>query len=563
MNKVGSEGIMKKRRIFDKNYVWLFLVSICLLIPLMGNHYFEGHDTGYHIANILAISENLSFHNLLNLKVLPIIAGNLGYGSGIFYPSLSHIIPAIIHTSLSAFNISIFTTMKITHFLVILASGFVMYKFMKTVTKNQKLSFISSLFYLTAPYYLYDYIVRDALAESFIFIWIPLIFLSIYYILNKEYKKFYISFIIGYVGMINTHLIMTIYVTIFVAIILLINWKKIWKKEVMGRFIIATITVILLCLPFIIPLLNHKINGNYTVFAPNEMANRAGVWWNALKPYHYFIGWPKELGFHFLNIVALGFLVYVLRYIKKNKIKIKEDYLLTVGLVCSILGIWMSSMLFPWVIMPEFLLMIQFPFRIGTLTAFGLSIVSYYALTKINNQKRWIRISILSCTIVSVFCFATQTYKTLTQSDYDLSYFGMGYQQEYVPTKTKQNMDYFWNRGEEIIVKEGKASIKVEENKTPDLKFKTTDVKNATLELPRLYYFGYQIKATTEEGKEQEISYIENDKGFIEINLEKDTTIEVIYTGTKMDHIGNQICGITLIGCIIYILFKKNSISRI
>ncbi len=546
---------------FDKNYLFIFFISLFLILPLINNLYFEGHDTGYHIANILAISDNLSYHNILTLKIFPLIANNFGYGSGIFYPQLSHIWAAIIYKIITPWNLSVFSAIKITNFIVIFLSGILMYHFMKVVTKNKSLSFLSTLLYLTAPYKLYDYIVRDALAESFVFIFIPLVFLGVYYLLNKNYKKFYICFVIGYVGLINSHLVMTIYITLFLGLILLTQWSKIWQKENIKHFFKATGLVILICLPFIIPLLEHKLYGSYVVFSKNAMANPGGVYWNGLRFKQYFIGNHQTIGYHFLNYFTIFFLIYILKKsqnIKNIFKKMRENYLFATGIICTVLGIWMSSLLFPWVIMPDFLLMIQFPWRLGTMTLFGLSILSYEALKDMQSHKKALKnLTILSCFIVALFCLYTENYKYLTPNDYNLSDIGMGWQKEYLPLNTYQNIDYFNSRNNEVILKDGNAEIGDYEDNLPNLTFKAENVSNATLELPRLYYLGYQIKAIYDTS-EEEIPYYENDNGFIEINLEKSAIIVVEYTGTKINQIGNIISILSILVFGLSIIFMKS-----
>ncbi len=551
MNRI-KEGFQK----IDKSYCLIFLISLLLMCPLLSSLYFRGHDTGYHIANILAISDNLSYHNLLNLKIFPMIAHNFGYGAGIFYPQLAHITASIIYLLIKPFGLNVITAIKITDFFCIFISNALMYKLIKTITKNKKLSFISSLFYMTASYKIYDYLVRDAIAESFVFIFIPLIFLGIYYLLNKEDKKFYFYFVIGYVGLINTHLIMTIYFTIFLAIVLLLNLKTIWNKKTIKSFIIATLIVIFICLPFIIPLLTHKFNGSYVVFSKNAMSNRFGVYGHGLS-YQFLIGGAKEIGYHFLNLVAFGLAIFLLRKLKKEK-KIKKDFWIITGIVFTFLGIWMSSLLFPWFIMPNFFLLIQFPWRLGSLTAFGLSLLSYYALNiSKEKQKLFIRLSVLSCILISIFCLTNQTFKYISEKDYDLSKYGMGWQKEYLPVNTKNNIKYFDNRDENIAVISGNASIEILENKTPNLTFKVTNVEKATLELPRLYYLGYTIVATNEQGEKRELSYYENKNGFIEIKVDEEATIEVTYTNTKLARCGNAVSLVTILGWLFYLIFKR------
>lgn len=544
-------------RKMDKYYFFLFLISIALLFPLLNNNYFYGHDTGFHIANIMAFSEKLEWSNLFNIKILPIIANNFGYGTNIFYPNIPHFIAALLYKYL---NVSVFTSIKITDFFLIFFTGITMYTFMKTITKNKMLSFISSLFYSTAPYKIYDYLYRDALAESFVFLFLPLIFLSIYYLFHQRYKKFYFSFVIGYVGVMNSHLVISIYVTLFLSIFLLLHFKKIWNKETMIRLLIAALLVLLISLPFFIPLLSHMLKGDYVAFTKGEMSNRFGVYGNGLFLFQFLIGWEK-MGFHFINWVALGMLIYlIIKYKKENKLKemIKKNYLFGIGFICSFLGIWLSSHLFPWFLMPNFLLMLQFPYRLGIFTSFGVSILAYFCLKKCNLNKMRV-LSIFSCILFASFPMVMQKYHKEDLSFYNLSMEGMGYQEEYLPLRTKNNIEYFRNRSEDIILIDGDADIKIIENDTPNLTFEVTNTNYAKLELPRLYYLGYTIKALERNGSITYLDYMENGYGFIEIKVDKEATIEVTYENTKLGRIGNKISFITLILFLIYIAIKKEN----
>ncbi len=532
----------------DYNYFLIFLLSLYLIVPLLSNLYFAGHDTGYHIANVLGMANILNLKNILTLKIFPIIAHNFGYGSGIFYPQLPHFLASFI------LNITgnVFASFKITDFICVFLANSFMYKLLKTVTKDKKLSLVSSLFYMTSAYKIYDYIVRDAMAENFLFVFLPLIFLGVYYLLEKKYYKFYFYFVIGYVGIINSHLVMSIYITIFLGIILLLNFKKIWNKDFIKHFVIATILVILICLPFIIPLLEHKFLGNYVVFLKDAMANPWGTWGNGLS-YQFLIGDAKDIGYHFLNLVALGMAIYLVVKIFKEKEKPK-DFLLITGLVCTFLGIWGSSILFPWFIMPGFLQLIQFPWRLGIMTDFGLAILSYYAFTRLKRQKLFIILSVISCFIISTFCLFNQSYQEVSVDDYNLSWYGMGWQQEYLPVSALNNYDYLENRDSLVHVVSGEGTTIITLDNTPDLEFVLSDVtSDVTLEIPRLYYLGYNIVADY-NGSQEVLKYIESENGFIEIVVPSNATVTVTYKGTKLSRIGNVISLITIIGFIIFML---------
>ena len=66
-----------------------------------------------------------------------------------------------------------------------------MQKFVKTVTKSDKMSIVSSLIYMVAPYHLVDIYIRCAIGEVVAFVFIPIIFLGLYNILNNNTKKDY------------------------------------------------------------------------------------------------------------------------------------------------------------------------------------------------------------------------------------------------------------------------------------------------------------------------------------------------------------------------------------
>ena len=75
-----------------------------------------------------------------------------------------------------------------------------MYWLGKEVFKDDKKSLFAALFYITYNYFFVDVIVRDALNESFMFVFMPLVFLGLYHLFNNhDVKKFYVCFLYVYV----------------------------------------------------------------------------------------------------------------------------------------------------------------------------------------------------------------------------------------------------------------------------------------------------------------------------------------------------------------------------
>ena len=118
------------------------------------------------------------------------------------------------------------------------------------------------------------------------------------------------------------------------------------------------------------------------------------------------------------------------------------------------------------------------------------------------------------------------------------------------------------SRNNDILIKKGTAKINIVKNDTPYLKFKIKDVKTSvTLELPRVYYLGYEITQKDKNGTKK-LKYSENSSGLIEIKVNKNSTITVKYTATLLNRMANYIFYITLLLCIFYLLKESKLKSK-
>lgn len=244
---------MKK---FLKKNIYIIAIEIIAII-LIGYIYldntYQAHDLPFHLANI----KNLVSNNLKADLIMPNIGNGLGYGLYIFYPKLPHLIYAGIAGTLSAIGVEIINSVLITNILVSIASSLTMYFLVIEMTKNKKQAFASAIIYMLFPYRLGTITVRMALTENFAGIFIPIILLGIYYLFKDEKKKFYITFILGYTGLILSHYLIAMYFSIFVLIILIFCIDKLFREKRIIRLLIGTLAVIILVLPNITIFLEH------------------------------------------------------------------------------------------------------------------------------------------------------------------------------------------------------------------------------------------------------------------------------------------------------------------
>jgi len=559
-NKKTIFSLIQKK---EKYILYLLLITAIFLLsyPLISNKIKYEDDYYFHVTNLLVNREHI---NILKFKFLIPqifsggIANNLGYGTGIFYPPLSYY--------LTCYMSSLINSNKIIEYLqiiIIILSSLTMFKFLKKVTKDNYISTIGSISYISSIYFLTDIYRRFAIAESLTFIFIPIVFLGLYNIISLNNNKIHI-FIIGYLGMIHCHLVISIYLTLIIIFLFLCFPKKILKKEIIKKLLLSSLIILLISSSYLIPLLEHKILGNYAVFEPNYMYTLESVKEHALS--------IKEL----LTIKTTGVKIYlnyiililsIITIILNKKIFKKENNKLNinlykVSLIITILSIFISSKLFPWEIMPNFLKMIQFPWRLLGLASFSLAILSGYTIKLIKEKYKLLLTIIISIFIVMNGYLSIEqknNHNNLLMEDIPIpNEISLGVQSEYLPTKTINNIDYFKYRGEYIIIKEGKAKTTIIENNTPYLKSEIKLISdNITIELPRIYYLGYEIKLTDKEGNTKKIDYYENENGFIETKLNKSGILEINYKGTLANKIANYISILTIGICLSILLYKK------
>lgn len=553
--------MMKERikKIVTNPYLIILVVTILIMSPLIfSKNYIAGNDTDFHISNIYSIYTNMIQGNFS--KILPIIAQGFGYGTGIFYPRLAHMSTAVLT---AIFGGNVIGALKAIHFIVYFLSAVMMYKLVYRIFNNKCSAIVSSIFYLTFPYTITEVFVRDSLAESFMFIFMPMIILGLYELFYGNKKAFYIWFILGYVGIINSHLVLAVYFTALVCIYLSLNIKKVFKKENFKCLCLASILIILLTASFTIPLLEHKALGIYTVFEGNSMSDRGTIVNSTMGFKDFFLQEPSKdfsLITYYLNLLGVLLACITIIFNKKLIKDNKEKNFFKFLIMLTIVLLFLMSKFCPWIILPKIMVMIQFVWRLETVLVLALSILAGLVLRVFNTKKSKVIMLIViilfnGYTVYNAYNF--DMIKEINIHDINLSERGMGWEREYLPTATEENLEYFEKRNQEILIKEGNSEITILENNTPNLKATIENCsKEMTIELPRIYYLGYDAKIINDNGNETKLELYMNDKGFVETKVNSNGTLVFKYTGTTANKIANTISIITLIGILAYIIVK-------
>jgi hypothetical protein len=150
-----------------------------------------------------------------------------------------------------------------------------------------------------------------------------------------------------------------------------------------------------------------------------------------------------------------------------------------------------------------------------------------------------------------------RTNRDLTEElpiTYD-NYAGLGWQGEYLPAKTYYHLDYYNVRGNDIIIKSGNCNINKNFDNAPKLEFTVENIKEeTTIELPRLFYYGYELK-NIDTG--EQISLIENENGFIEAKIDKNGVYQLDYKGLPIINAYKIDLIIIIILIVVFFIIKR------
>lgn len=541
----------------------ILLISTILLLPMFLTTYKVNDDTWFHLMNIGLIKNGIkeNFWNGFIMRILPFVGNNLGYGTRLFYPPLAHTLGAYLAYGLEFFNLNILWSLKIFHFITMFLSGLAMYFCSYRFHKDKYLALLSSVIYMGSCYHMSEIYVRDSLGESLLFVFLPFIIVSIKELLEGHTNYFYPCFILGYAGGILSHFTMMIYITLVLGFSMLFYYKKIFQKDFLIPFLKACLIVFLLTAFFFEPMIEHKLYGSYMVYKKWYMS--LGIYHTTLWGIEYLFNLSSNpISFRF-SFVTLILLTYVL--IKKRKEILNPKYLL-VTVFLGISFLMSTRLFFLWLILPYLFFMIQFGWRMVLLVIFGVALISPLALKEC--QKKYLKVG-----VIIIIGLASFTFPNNHREDLDLEKIGygaiMGWQKEYLPEKigdNEENKKYFEERNEEIIIVNGNGTSNILKNKVPYLEFEINTDDTLEIELPRIYYFGYNLK----DQNGNNISLFENERGFLGAKVNAGNyTLE--YTGTAAYKICTYVSLISFCGTILYILYyiynlrfrnyKKNNVS--
>ena len=577
------------------HYIIIITVSLIASIPLI-NLRIYGTDDGYvHMLRIFG-TEQILKAGIFPPFIYSKFANGFGYAINLFYSPFVTYGPLFFRI----FGLHYYTCLKLFAYSTILISCFTMYNFLYEVSKKREIAILGAVIYAFIPYRLETIFNRFAIGEFTAYIFFPMLFHGLFNLLKGDGKKhYYIA--ISAIGLILTHTISTEYSAIFALLYIVFNFRQLKNKEVIRKVAINVIFILAITAFFTVPLMEHKILGNYVIFnstsmrsLPSDVQNSTIKISQLFKDIGEVNGVSFKVGIPLIVLTLLGIVSY--KKIDKN---IKSEYITFA--VIAMISLAMVTKLFPWTIMPKILTTLQFAWRILAFFEFALSIICainlYYFVEMIAKDKEnqynvlfAISIVLIIVSMVKIdYNYSYEDEKKLSDEEYEAQIaektsiwlINRDYLPQKVDTKAlgKSYLDYRENK---VYVLDENATIINEKKKDLQLEFDIENYKaNTILELPYVYYLGYKVTIEQKDNEmetkmtntynetriikidkksTENIQTLESDNGMLAIKLDKNIEsahITVKYTGTTIEKVSYLISAISIITFIGYVIYSK------
>lgn len=230
----------------------ILALSAVIVIPFACSQQFGGHDLEYHMSVIFSLDEAWKSGTFTS-KIVSLICADYGYATGMFYTTIPAGTTVIL---MNVFGLDVVGAVAVFYFLLFAVGGMAMYGFCLRVFRRNAAALACSLFYTMFPYFITDLYVRFAFGESVMIANIPLVVWGIYELIGRRNRKlFFPLFIAGYSLSVLSHLTMTFYLTIFVAVYILLHFRTFIRRYTWLFFALAAFVVLLVTASFYVPLL--------------------------------------------------------------------------------------------------------------------------------------------------------------------------------------------------------------------------------------------------------------------------------------------------------------------
>lgn len=539
-----------KDKMKNKKYTVCYLVIILMAsIPLFNNYLIRGHDIYFHLMRIEGLAQGLRAGEF-PVRIQPAWYDGYGYAVSVFYSDL-FLYPAAL---LRLLGISLQDAYKVYVVLCNIATALISgYSFGK-IFRKREIGVFGSCLYTLAPYRLVNLYTRGALGEYTGMIFWPLLIYSCVLLLNEDRKKVQLQkgavFMgISMAGMLQSHMLTAEIACMVLLLLVIVYCRRIFHKEVMLAGCGAVAVALGLSAWFLIPFLDYMLFGRFNINSIRNndiMIQRQGTFLSQVFAiFDNAVGqsldsgagtvgdFTQGVGMSLMLSVIILMLLCIRGYLKQEERRNRQITITAAGL--GALMVVMSTLYFPWDrlcrisrIFRYIIVKIQFPWRF-TGVAVGLLVVVWCAVLNYTEREYDRRKKVITiCLAVGILLLSVGHFVI-----------DLNQRAERIQVRSVEEMDTFVASGEEYLpVDTVLDKLKTQELYKDDsveisdvvyrgtsitMHVKNTSAQQAGLELPRLYYAGYQALEVTNEGQHFQIEVTDGTNHVIKLMIPEQT----------------------------------------
>ena len=560
--------------------VALFLLVIFASMPLLSYYLPKGHDLNFHLYRIEAIKEALEAGQI---PVRMPFSWNNGYGYAvsIFYGELLLYIPAILRM----IGVSVQNAYKLFVAGINLFTCLVSFYCFKKIIKDSRAALLGCAVYMLAPYRLSCLFLRASVGEYTAMAFLPLVFYGLYRIFSEEtdWKKeklVWLPAVIGYSGIIQSHVISCVMAGIFTVLVCLVMIRKVLLPERLLELLKVGIFTVLLNGWYLVPFLDYmrlgytsqssdtlgRFHANGTFLSQLLVIFPAGS--GSSRPVAEGLGVSPEMSYGLGGGLLAVILIYIFYRFKYTE---TGCWVRKAGDFCLIFGvftIFMTTIWFPWDLIQQLNSLtemltqnIQFPWRflgIGCLFLAASAACLYVLLKKREMKAEYgAFFLILTLSVLSAGYFMGDFVQQADQGFYldesNVSSFDT-MQGEFLPSGTNREMflDDSPVPGADLEIRDYSK-----EDGVITISCKNNSGQENCVDASFLYYRGYQaVDQNTGEGLGVVCS--EENKVRVMIPAGYEGTFRIRYVSPWYWRASEVVSLITLIGIVAVFCLKKH-----
>lgn len=518
----------KKNYISKENKIVILGLGLIVLfssITILTDRVYSGGDLGYHLMRIEGINDGI-LNGQFPVRIAPEWVQGYGYASSIFYGETLMYIGALFRM----IGFTVTTSYHMYMFLINLATVLVSFYCFYKIFNGKYVALLSTMLYTLSIYRAFKTFAACALGEAHAMIFIPLIlygFFKVYTedIESENYSRSYIPLMIGFTGIIQSHMLTGELVGGFTIILCIILWKRTFRKKTFLVLVKTVVGFVLLSFWFIVPFADYMLTGNFVIHNvwAREIQNAGGYIAHHLISFTgpgaktiysiegMFESNPTNIG---IALLVVLFIWIMMLFFRKTECFSKAELALgKITLLFAMISLVLGLSIFPWdkiqSINHSFAVLVsslQFPHRFFTIASICLAAIAGLITKYVMNRWKeyglqlW-ALFLISLTLISgVYLYNEIVYTNIAHRIDNHEGMGSGYisGEEYLP---------YGCEAEQLLYHDpiGTENVLIDDYEKDGLKIsfacENTSDSVGEIELQLLYYKGY--KAVDKNTKEE------------------------------------------------------------